>query len=344
VNPVPELVALRKYLAQLPRLTEVDQTQLLVDLISAETSWRSELISAHGLTAFERLERLPSLLHMRPLFRTREVQQQALYDHVHAKRWTELAKVPVNYRFLTWSRPHALPTRSMRRLEGEIVAIRQRLVESVLALILKQSAAFKKGSKTQVAEIADLVALGVEGALEATDKYASDVPSARVWKSTVLGRMSGAHTKFANAQAVAHLWPKDERRLVNLRAGRVEKPTDDDLQLLGIGDVTSIAPTSSSFDDNGNLAEFDPADPGLSPEDILIAREEWAQREAAQPRLPVPTKRRARPGVPVRDVDTGAVFSSVTEAASAFGTTPANVCAAIKRGRPCKGRRLERVA
>src|SRR5689334_22945194 len=101
-----EIVTLKRFLTAQPRLTESEQTKLLVDLLASERDWLAALLAAHGFKAHERLAFVP-LLDTRPLFRVRKVDQLALYNHVRARRWSKLAKLPINSRFVRWSKPHA---------------------------------------------------------------------------------------------------------------------------------------------------------------------------------------------------------------------------------------------
>jgi hypothetical protein len=71
--------------------------------------------------------------------------------------------------------------------------------------------------------------------------------------------------------------------LVSLRAGRVpdDEITDDDLQLMQVNNIVTIATTAATQDEDGYSDGFDFADPGLNPEEAMIAREEQAERARA---------------------------------------------------------------
>jgi hypothetical protein len=192
-----------------------------------------------------------------------------------------VAKVGVNYPFVLWSKKHVTPTPATTALERKIISLRTQLVESLIKLIAKQSVAFALGSKSKASTVFDLISLGTLGALTATDKYTPEgAVSARAWKSVVLGRISEQH--LTHAKTALHLVPADARRLAALRAGRVpeDEITDDDLQLQQI-DFTSSIRTVSVHDEDEGHAGVDAIDPGLNPEEAMIAREEEAERERA---------------------------------------------------------------
>jgi hypothetical protein len=279
--PINVLPNLQAHIARLTPLTEAQQVQHLTDLLQAETEWRSELISAHGTKPYEPLQDVHAK-YTTAYFRIRESDQTTLFSALKAQRWEEVATLRPNHRFIAWTKTHTTPTPAMVALEAKIVRLRTKLVESIFKLIVKQSLAFALGSKIKTVTPDDLVALGTMGALMGTDKYTPDGPvSARAWKSVVLGRISEQHLT-TKSNTTAHLWKEDARRLASLRAGRVpaSEITDDDLQLQEINRTVTIS-TARGEDEDGRLLGFDIADPGLNPEEAMIAREEEAERARA---------------------------------------------------------------
>jgi hypothetical protein len=326
-----------------------ERTASIVRMLEVEAALLAQLHAEHGIVGTYSHLAGVNVLRVTSLFRTTGDDVAASRHAAEAHDWDALSKYPANFRFFAGLPASVVPDQALMH---DLVATRKQLVAGNMRLIVKQVRQYVYASKTR-RSVDDLVGLAVLGWLEGVDKYTpGNKPVAvRAFNAVCLGRMSGELSKIARTGHALHLHQKEAHHLVNLRAGRVENPTADDMELMRLDDPASFDRFHVGDDGETGLDGFI-ADPAPSALDMLIAREEAlsvlpAPRPAGSVRslpsgstAPIKPARCGRRGKAVQCVETGVVYPTGLAAVRAFGGAPStsgNLSQAIKHGGAFRG-------
>jgi DNA-directed RNA polymerase specialized sigma subunit len=195
------------------------QKQQLQNLVDLESEFRKTLIKhpwgADVYRQFVRFitEEKRNILAARPYFRERQDVFKERISH-ELKRGNEKGLYPFafNYlfvRFALRAKPWS-PNSKIARIERQIVAARNELVEMNMPLAINRSHIFWKKTPESHLTYMDFVQIAAEGLMVAIDKFC---PSARsAFAGVAIGRMVGFFIE-QYSETMIHFFPTDKRKI-----------------------------------------------------------------------------------------------------------------------------------
>jgi DNA-directed RNA polymerase specialized sigma subunit len=195
------------------------QKQGLQNLVELETEFRQTLIKhPWGAGVYRQFvafitEEKRNILAARPYFRERQdvFKERISYE---LKRGNEKGLYPFafNYMFVRFAlraKPWSKNSK-IARIERQIVAARNELVEMNMPLAINRSRIFWKKTPESHLSYMDLVQIAAEGLMVAIDKYC---PAARsAFAGVAIGRMVGFFIE-QYSETMIHFFPTDKRKI-----------------------------------------------------------------------------------------------------------------------------------